>query len=296
MNIKLLLGPMRLPFLILAPACALLGIGTAEWEAGHVEVFQVILVFIGAIAAHISVNAFNEYYDFKSGVDSRTHRTPFSGGSGTLQQHPELSRMALVTAVVALGITALIGVYFLFERGWGLLPLGLLGLFIIYAYTTWMVYNPILCLIAPGLGFGTFIVLGAHFALTGAYSWTAFFASLVPFFLVSDLLLLNQFPDAEADQSVGRNHLPIRIGKRKSSYIYGVFLLGAYLAIGLGVILDKLPGAALLGLGTLILAVPAFMGALRHAEDTGKLIPAMSMNVLVNILTPVLTAIGLFLS
>jgi len=45
-------------------------------------------------------------------------------------------------------------------------------------------------------------------------------ASLVPFFLVSDLLLLNQFPDAAADERVGRKHIPILIGRRASSFIH----------------------------------------------------------------------------
>jgi 1,4-dihydroxy-2-naphthoate polyprenyltransferase len=51
------------------------------------------------------------------------------------------------------------------------------------------------------------MVMGTDFVLTGEYSWTAFIASLVPFFLVSDLLLLNQFPDALPDQRIGRKNI-----------------------------------------------------------------------------------------
>jgi len=40
--------------------------------------------------------------------------------------------------------------------------------------------------------------------------------SLIPFLLVSDLLLLNRYPDVEADKEVGRNHLPITIGIKRS--------------------------------------------------------------------------------
>ena len=99
-KIKLLLGPMRVPFLILTPACVLLGLGTAVWTTGRINIWHFILALIGAISAHISVNAFNEYFDFKSGLDAHTHRTPFSGGSGTLQQHPQAARLALVTAIL----------------------------------------------------------------------------------------------------------------------------------------------------------------------------------------------------
>ena len=96
---KVLLGPMRLPFVILAPCCVLLGLGTAYWETGgHINWLYFALTLIGGAAAHISVNAFNEYFDFKTGLDSQTRRTPFSGGSGTLQTHPELQRGALAIA------------------------------------------------------------------------------------------------------------------------------------------------------------------------------------------------------
>ena len=295
MNLKALLGPMRLPFLILTPACVLLGVGTAYWTTGQINFWYALLALIGGVAAHISVNAFNEYFDFKSGLDEKTERTPFSGGSGTLQAQPELARQALGLATVTLAIDAIIGVYFIVIWGWAILPLGLLGLLTIFAYTPWFARTPLVCLIAPGLGFGTFMVMGTDFVLTGEYTWTAFIASLVPFFLVSDLLLLNQFPDVEADRTVGRRHFPIAIGRQKSSLIYAAFLALAYFSIILGVVTGYLPIAALLGLLTVFLAVPVALGVYKNADDIPNLIPLMGKNVLINILTPVLMAIGLFL-
>jgi 1,4-dihydroxy-2-naphthoate octaprenyltransferase len=294
-NLKYLLGPMRPPFLILTPACVLVGLGTAVWTTGRVSTFYFILTLIGAISTHISVNAFNEYFDFKSGLDLRTKRTPFSGGSGTLPEHPPAANQTLATAIVSLSIAGLIGLYFLYARGLALLPLGLLGFLIIVAYSPWVAYHPLLSLIAPGLGFGPLMVMGTHFVLTGHYSWIALVGSLVPFFLVNNLLLLNQFPDVEADKTIGRKNAPIVLGKRVSCLIYGVFLLLTYLSIVLGVSFGYLPAGSLLGLGTLVIAVPSFIGVMRYAEDTTKLIPSMGMNVVINIATPVLVAIGFFL-
>ncbi len=294
-KLKLLLGPMRLPFLLLAPCCVLLGIGTAVWTTGQVSAFRIVLILIGAIAAHISVNALNEYFDFKSGLDFRTKRTAFSGGSGTLPAHAHAARSALMTGFTALIITASIGIYFLTVVGIGLLPLGLLGIFLIIFYTRWLTGNPWLSLIAPGLGFGLFMVMGTDFVLTGAYSWTAFIAALVPFFLVSDLLLLNQFPDIEADKSVGRKHFPISAGAKLSSLIYGAFLLLAYVSIVLGIGLKYLPISSVLGLVTMGVAIPAFIGAYRYGDNAEKLAPFMTMNVLINLVTPVLVAAGLLL-
>jgi 1,4-dihydroxy-2-naphthoate polyprenyltransferase len=294
-NLKYLLGPMRVPFLILAPACVLLGVASAVYANAALRALDVVLVFLGGLAAHISVNALNEYFDFKSGLDLKTQRTPFSGGSGTLPARPEMAGSALVIGLSSLALAGLIGIYFVSVRGWGLLPLGLVGVVVIYFYTIWLTRIPLLCLVAPGLGFGTLMVMGSHFALRGSYSLASFIVSLVPFFLVSNLLLLNQFPDVEADQSIGRRHFPIIAGRKVSSYIYTAFLAGAYLTILLGVIFKALPVWSLLGLLTLLLAIPSALGSIKNANDLHKLAPSMGQNVLINILTPVLVAVGLFI-
>ena len=289
-----ILGPMRLPFLLLTPACVSLGVGTAFRSSGTVNAFLVVFIVIGALCAHISVNAFNEYFDFKSGLDFRTHRTPFSGGSGTLPENPQNAHYALVTALVSLAIAGIIGISFLFMRGLALLPLGILGLLIVFVYTPWLTRNPFLCLIAPGLGFGPLMVMGTDFVLRGTYSLAAFIASIVPFFLVSNLLLLNQFPDVDADRSIGRRPFPIVFGKKTSTHLFGAFLALTYLSLVIGVYLNQLPVLSLLGLLTIAFAVPAYVGALRHLQNRNTLILSMALNVITNLTTPVLIAIGLF--
>jgi 1,4-dihydroxy-2-naphthoate octaprenyltransferase len=293
---KQLLGPMRVAFLVLPPVCVLLGLGTAAWTDEPINAVHLVLVFIGALAAHISVNALNEYFDFKSGLDLHTMRTPFSGGSGTLPANPAMARPALNISLISLAVTSLIGLYFSFVRGWALLPLGLLGLVVIVAYTPWLTRYPLPCLIAPGLGFGTLMVMGTNFVLTGSYSWTGFFASLIPFFLVSDLLLLNQFPDVEADRAAGRRHLLIVAGKKRSSQVYVAFLFLTYVAIAVGVWLGRLPVLGLLGLLPIVIAVPTAVGVMRYAENTEKLMPYLGLNVLLNVITPLLLAIGLLVA
>lgn len=295
-NLSDRIGPMKPAFLSLTPVSVLLGWAVADWQAGGVSMVQLWWAFIGAVASHISVNAFNEYLDFRSGLDSRTQRTPFSGGTGTLQRCPETAPQAWAMAVITLAIVGLVGVYFLWVRGPQLLPLGVLGMLVVAAYTPWITFKPFWCLIAPGLGFGPLMVMGTSFVLSGHYSWAAFMVSLVPFFLVCNLLLLNQFPDVEPDRSIGRRHLPVLIGRRACSLIYGVFLLLAYLSLVLGVTLGCLPKAALLGLLTYPLAVWLFLGALQHADDIPSLLPYMTINVVITLSTPVLIAIGMFVA
>ncbi len=294
-NWKYLFGPARPPFLVLAPACVLVGLGSAYLETGRINWLYFALAVIAGVSAHISVNAFNEYFDYKTEVDSRTQRTPFSGGSGTLQAHPELAGSTLAMAWITLVITGLIGLYFMYIWGWKALPLGILGLVLLYGYTAWVVYHPVLCLVAPGLGFGPLMVLSTHFALTGTFSWSALVASLVPFFLVSNLLLLNQFPDVEADRSAGRKHFPILLGRTTSAYIYIAFLIAAYMVVVVGVFFRLLPPFSLLALLTIIFAIQIVRNLLANSENVPALIPAMGQNVIINLLTPVLLAIGMFI-
>ena len=293
--LRQLLGPMRLPFLVLTPACVLLGAGSAWRAAGGLNGLDVLLVLLGALASHIGVNAFNEYFDFKSGLDSKTDRTPFSGGSGTLPAHPELLEATRWLAMGSLFVAALVGLYFVLLRGWGLLPLGLVGLALVVSYTTWWAYRPLLCLIAPGLGFGLLMILGVHFSLTGGYDGTALIASFVPGFLVSNLLLLNQFPDVEADRSIGRRHFPITIGRPASAKLYGLLLLLAYGSVLLGIALRLLPPLAVMALASAPLGWRAWRIAMREADNIPALLPAMRLNVLVNLMTPVLLGLALFM-
>ena len=243
-----------------------------------------------------SQNLFSEeYFDFKSGLDSKTERTPFSGGSGVLPDNPGMAGRALTTAITTLTITLIIGIYFISVWGMALLPLGILGLFTIVAYTPLLTGNPILCLIAPGLGFGPLMVMGTHFVLTGEYTWTSFLASLVPFFLVADLLLLNQFPDVNADKTVGRKHFPITLGRKKASLIYSLFLLLTFVTIIYGYINNNFPTASLLGLLTVVIAFPLSIGTYKNADNIKNLIPFMGLNVIINIVTPILLAVSFFI-
>jgi len=292
---KFLFGILRVPFLILAPACVLVGVGTAAWQTGNLNGWYVLLVFVGGLTAHITVNVFNEYNDFKSGLDTKTQRTPFSGGSGTLQDTPALARMTLAVACLAFTITAVIGLFFVRMQGWQLLLPGMMGLLLTVTYTIWWVKNPVLCLIAPGLGFGILLVMGTHFALTGTFSWNALIASFVPTFLVSNLLLLNQFPDVEADLSVGRRHFPITIGRKLSSRLFGAFYLLTYVAVAVGVVFRQLPIFCLLALLTAGLAWRAAQGVRKNAENVPALIPFLGLNVIIVLVTPVLLAIGLMI-
>ncbi len=291
-----LLATTRPSFLILTPCCLSLAFAYAVQENITINYLHAMMILIGALSAHISVNMLNEYEDFTSGLDLHTQRTSFSGGSGTLPTLPELAKSVQKGALISLLITMAIGVYFLYLRGLGLLPLGLLGITSIFFYTNTITHRPLLCLLVPGFAFGLLMINGAYFALTGYYSLSVFCSSLTVFFLVNNLLLLNQFPDREADKKVGRLHLPILIGRKRSAWVYSAFLAAAFILVVFDIALKVLPVYSVLGLIPLLLAIPAANIALQYFDDMEKLQTAMALNVALTLATPVLMALGLFIN
>lgn len=287
------LGPMRAPFLLLVPVCVLLGWAAAVHDGYSISAIHLTLAAAAALAAHISVNALNEYEDFHSGLDFRTQRTPFSGGTGVLPAHPDKAHYALIVALTGLCVVVAVGAYFIRLRGFGILPLGIAGILIIVLYTRWLTRSPLLCLLAPGVGFGPLMVLGVYFVLTGVYSMTALVVSLVPLFMVSDLLLINQFPDREADRWAGRNHLLLVWGGAAGVVVYGILLLAAYLSVMFAVLFEVLPPLVLLSFATVPVAVLAYRGLRRHQNAVPELVPHMAQHVALTLITPLLLALGM---
>ena len=283
----------RLPFLVLSPVCVLLGAGTAAANQVELNIPVLALALAGALLAHISVNTLNEYHDFNSGLDFNTSRTPFSGGSGALPANPELARTVLAVGIASLLSVFLIGIFFVLQYGWGLAPAGIAGFLLIVTYTVWLNKQPLLCLIAPGIAFGFLMVTGTQFVLEGHYSMLAGIAACVPFLLINNLLLLNQFPDIEADTIAGRFHFPIAYGTRKSAALYGLGAIVATMIIVVAVVTGLLPVISLAALLPMPLALHAYSGAVKHGRAIGKFPRYLASNVAVAIFTPLLLAISL---
>ena len=295
-QIGTLVRSIRLRFLILTPICILLGWSFAIANQSQAPAYVWLLSLFGALLAHIGVNTLNEYADFKSGLDLRTKRTQFSGGSGALPDNPQMAQWVLILAIISLFIAGLIGVVFIMQYGWGLLPIALLGLVLIIGYTPWINQHPLLCLIAPGMGFGVLMVLGANFVLTGGYSLPVVVASLVPFLLINNLLLLNQYPDVEADQAAGRYHFPIAYGAKASAWMYLGFVLLSLLLIVVSVLVGILPVATLIALLGLLPAFHAFSGMRKYQLEIAKHPQYLKSNVLAAVLTPLLLALAIIWS
>ncbi len=288
-------GLIRAPFLILAPVCVALGWASAVSTGAITDPSTLALVLLGALSAHIAVNTLNEHEDFHSGLDLLTARTPFSGGSGTLPEQPGLAPWARRIGWTALVVTLLVGLLLTPRTGPGLWLLGGVGVALIYTYTRWLNRWPWLCLVAPGTGFGLLMVPGTYWALQGQLDGVAWAAALVPFFLVNNLLLLNQLPDIEADRRIGRRTFPIVYGEPWSLLMYGVFSGLAYGWLILGWVLDWWSVWSLAGLVTAPLALHILRGMRSSRYRAAQRVRYLGLNVVLVLTTPLLMAAGLVL-
>jgi len=293
LKLKIWFSETRPQFLLLSVVLAFLGTCIA-WHDGAFHLGYALLAFLGLLLAHISINVLNDYFDYRSGIDLETRRTPFSGGSGILPADLLKPRQVFWFGLVSFLLAALIGVYFVVARGWLLLPLLLIGAVCI------LIYTPLLTKLgwpewAPGLGMGALPVLGTYFIQTGDYTLPAVIAAIPSGILVHNLLLLNEFPDTEADRKGGRKTLPITIGKVKAGIFYSALTVAVYLWIIGSVIAGQMPVLSLIALLTLPFAIKAIQGALKP-QEMAKLVPAMASNVLVVQLTQLLLGLGYLLA
>lgn len=293
MKLKIFFQETRPQFLLLSVVLAFLGTCVA-WYDGSFHLGHAILAGVGLVLAHMSCNTLNDYFDYKSGIDLVTNRTPFSGGSGILREGLLTPRQVFWLGMTCFIIDVPIGIYFVIVKGWLLLPLLIVAALCILLYspfilkTNWPEW-------AAWLGLGFLPVLGIYFAQTGAYTWHAVIASVPSGFLVHNLLLLNEFPDAEADLTGNRKTLPITMGRKKAGIVYSVALIIVYLWIIGWAIAGMMPLFSLLALLSLPLAIKAIQGAMKP-DDMSKLMPAMANNVLTVLGIPLLMGIGYILA
>ncbi len=280
-------------YLFLPVVLILVGTASAYYFTGIFSLGYALLALLGLTLCHMSVNIINDYYDFVSGVDLKVTRTPFNGGSGMLPAGRLRPNQVLWYGLICFILVVPIGIFFIVIHGWQLLPLLILGGICIIFYTSVIlkIHFPEW---SPGAGLGILPVLGAYFVQTGSYSIPAFFASIPSGILVLNLLLLNEFPDADADRIADKKTLPITMGKKGAAVVYSALTISVYLFIIGAVLAGRLPAYTLIALLTVPFAYKAIRGSFEY-DQMNKIVPAMGNNVLVVLLTQALLGIGFVL-
>jgi 1,4-dihydroxy-2-naphthoate octaprenyltransferase len=287
----------RAPFLTAAIVPILIG---AAWVAARgVSPFPWLafaLTMVGGVAMQVAANTFNDYFDWRSGTDpaNNDYFLPLSGGSRSIELGLITEKALFRAASIALAIGAAAGLALVALRGPAVILFGVVGAFSVYFYTA----PPLRLAARHGLGelvvgmnFGPLMVAGTVFALTGAVSWVDFFVGLPVGLLITAVLWINQFPDAQADEETGKINLVVALGKERARWGYLLMVFGAFVAALGGVVAGLLPLGALLMLVALPIAVYTTATLFRYYADR-RLVSANQFTIVLHMLGGLLLAAG----
>ena len=265
----------RVKFLLASVIAVCLGLAINWWQNQTIDLVYAGLTFVGVIALHASVDLLNDYWDFKRGIDTKTKRTKFSGGTGVLPegllQPNEVYRAGLIFLIIGSSV----GGYFIFEKGITIAVILAFAIISIYFYSTKIVNS--------GLGEifvaikGSMIVLGTFFVQTSHITMEPIFGGIVVGVLSSLVLFVNSFPDFDADKAGGRKTLVIMLGKKKASNAVWIFPIIVYGIIVSGIVLHVLPILSLITLFTIPLLIKSGLRLKQNFDDIDKIVQTMGL-------------------
>jgi 1,4-dihydroxy-2-naphthoate octaprenyltransferase len=299
-RVRLWIQEVRVPFLLSAAIVPTAFGGVFAWhETSSFDWLLFLLTLTGVLLLHAGTNVVNDYFDYRSGTDRiNRNKTPFNGGSpfvveGILTPE-EIYRAALAFFVAG----AAVGLLLAFLATPLIIPLGILGVGLGYFYTAPRVNLAARGVgeIAVGLGFGPLVVGGTYAVQTGVLAWTPFAAGFPIGLLIGLMLLINQFPDMEADGKVGKTHWVVRMGLSKAAVGYVALMTIAFVSIVVLWLAGVYPALALIGLIPGILAIRAGGVVLSRYSQFKELIPAQAMTIQTQLLVGALVTVGFLAS
>jgi len=280
----------RIRFLLASVISVSVGLAITWWATNDITIVDAILTMCGVLALHASVDLLNDYWDFKRGIDTKTHRTKMSGGSGVLPEGLLKPSQVYAAGIVSLIIGAAIGMYFVATDG---IVIGIILAFAvisIYFYSTKIV-NWGLAEVFVGIK-GSMIVIGTYFVQTTDITEQAVLGGIVIGTLSSLVLFITSFPDHDADKAKGRKTLVISLGKKRACSILWVFPVVTYGITVIAVSFEVFPIFCLLILLTIPLIIRSGLKLKQNYDKLINLIPVMSSTLYFSRITGVLLIVG----
>ncbi len=280
----------RVRFLLASVIAVSVGLAITWWNTNNITILDAILTMCGVLALHASVDLLNDYWDFKRGIDTKTHRTKMSGGSGVLPDGLLKPAQVYTVGIAFLIIGTAIGTYFVATDG---IIIGIILAFAvlsIYFYSTKIV-NWGLAEVFVGIK-GCMIVIGTYFVQTSYITEQAVLGGIIIGVLSSLVLFITSFPDHDADKAKGRKTLVISLGKEKACSILWIFPTITYGVTIIAVILEIFPIFCLIILSTVPLILRSGLKLKQNYNELINLIPVMSSTLYFSRITGVLLIVS----
>ena len=288
--ISVWLRVIRVRFLLASIIAVSAGLAITWWNTSSITIFDAILTMCGVLALHASVDLLNDYWDFKRGIDTTTHRTKMSGGSGVLPEGLLKPAQVYAAGIAFLIIGTAIGIYFVATYG---IVIGIILAFAvisIYFYSTKIVdWGLAEVFVAIK---GSMIVIGTYFVQTSQITESVVLAGIVIGVLSSLVLFITSFPDHDADKAKGRKTLVISLGMQKACSILWIFPAITYGITIIAVIFEIFPVFCLIILSTAPLIIRSGLKLKQNYDKLTNLIPVMSSTLYFSRITGALLVVG----
>jgi 1,4-dihydroxy-2-naphthoate polyprenyltransferase len=262
--------PRTLPAAI---APVLVGTAAAVEASRDLHLGALIAALIGSVFIQIGTNLANDYSDAKRGADTADRLGPVRVTSSGLVA----PRRVLHATWLAFAVAVVAGIYLAAVAGPVIIAVGAASILAGVLYTGGpRPYG------YAGMGelfvflfFGLVAVNGSYYVQLEQLDWLPFALSIPVGLLSTAILVVNNTRDIDTDRRAGKRTLAVRLGRERTRRLYATLVVGAFVALPIGLVAADGPGWALLGLLSLPLAAKP-MRAVFGATDGPSLNAALA--------------------
>ena len=191
------------------------------------SILKFILFLLACLLIQAATNLFNEYYDYKHGLD----KIDSEGISGSIVKGNLSPREVMVGALVLYALAFILGLILTFMTSLYVLLVGLVCMLAGYFYTGGkypIAYSPF-GEVVSGFFMGTIIISLSFYFQTGYVNTDIIVVSLPLFIMIGAILLANNIRDLDNDKESGRRTYAILVGRNNAIKTMAISFIVVYL-------------------------------------------------------------------
>ena len=191
------------------------------------SILKFILFLLACMLIQAATNLFNEYYDYKYGLD----KIDSEGISGSIVKGNLSPREVMVGALILYSLAFILGLILTFMTSLYVLLVGLVCMLAGYFYTGGkypIAYSPF-GEVVSGFFMGTIIIALSFYFQTEYVNADIIVVSLPLFIMIGAILLANNIRDLDNDKESGRRTYAILVGRNNAIKTMAISFIVVYL-------------------------------------------------------------------